>query len=203
MGIFDRHVDPDTYPAHYEACCRRLTEIAEKGGKYAYLFRTLDTYPFTVQKDLIFIDQQGNVKNWMETDEFRQCADFFHKLYQGGYVPEDVLSAGWSSWNTMLTGDFIWVDQCQLWDTEQVWKERIPGVQLDTIYLNQKAPPFRSSSFRNDTAVSATSEHPEAAVKFMDWMYSSQENYDLMVYGVEGLACTPRTIPPLSSTPTG
>lgn len=41
MGIFDRHVDPDTYPAHYEACCRRLTEIAEKGGKYAYLFRTL------------------------------------------------------------------------------------------------------------------------------------------------------------------
>ena len=154
---------------------------------FTYLFRTLDTYPFTVQKDLIFIDQQGNVKNWMETDEFRQCADFFHKLYQGGYVPEDVLSAGWSSWNTMLTGDFIWVDQCQLWDTEQVWKERIPGVQLDTIYLNQKAPQFRSSSFRNDTAVSATSEHPEAAVKFMDWMYSSQENYDLMVYGVEGL----------------
>lgn len=154
---------------------------------FTYLFRTLDTYPFTVQKDLIFIDQQGNVKNWMETDEFRQCADFFHKLYQGGYVPEDVLSAGWSSWNTMLTGDFIWVDQCQLWDTEQVWKERIPGVQLDTIYLNQDAPQFRSSSFRNDTAVSATSEHPEAAVKFMDWMYSSQENYDLMVYGVEGL----------------
>lgn len=41
MGIFDRHVDPETYPAHYEACCRRLTGIAEKGGRYAYLFRTL------------------------------------------------------------------------------------------------------------------------------------------------------------------
>lgn len=41
MGIFDRHVDPDTYPPHYESCCRRLTEIAEKGGKYEYLFRTL------------------------------------------------------------------------------------------------------------------------------------------------------------------
>ena len=26
---------------------------------------------------------------------------------------------GWSSWNTMLTGDFIWVDQCQLWDTAE------------------------------------------------------------------------------------
>lgn len=177
--------------------CRVFTEKWDGANKpvvipmykepFTYLFRTLDTYPFTVQKDLIFIDQEGNVKNWLETDEFRQCADFFHTLYQEGYVPEDVLSAGWSSWNTMLTGDFIWVDQCQLWDTEAVWQERIPGVELDTIYLNQDAPQFRSSSFRNDTAVSSTSEHPEAAVKFMDWMYASQENYDLMVYGVEGL----------------
>lgn len=154
---------------------------------FTWLFRTLDTYPFTVQKDLIFIDQEGNVKNWMETDEFRQCAEFFRKLYEKGYVPEDVLSSGWSSWNTMLTGDFIWVDQCQLWDTEEVWKERIPGVELDTIYLNQDAKQFRPNSFRNDTAVSATSGHPAEAVKFMDWMYASQENYDLMVYGVEGL----------------
>lgn len=177
--------------------CRVFTENWDGANKpvvipmykepFTYLFRTLDTYPFTVQKDLIFIDQEGNVKNWLETDEFRQCADFFHTLYQEGYVPEDVLSAGWSSWNTMLTGDFIWVDQCQLWDTEAVWQERIPGVELDTIYLNQDAPQFRSSSFRNDTAVSSTSENPEAAVKFMDWMYASQENYDLMVYGVEGL----------------
>ena len=136
---------------------------------------------------MIFIDQEGNVKNWLETDEFRQCAEFFRTLYEGGYIPEDVLSSGWSSWNTMLTGDFIWVDQCQLWDTVDVWQERIPGVELDTIYLNEDAPQFRSSSFRNDTAVSSTSQHPAAAVRVMDWMYSSQENYDLMVYGVEGL----------------
>ena len=154
---------------------------------FNYLFRTLDTYPFTVQKDLFFIDQQGNVKNWMETEEFKQCAEFFRELYEKGYVPEDVLSSGWSSWKTMLTGDFIWVDQCQLWDTEAIWEERIPGVELDTVYLNPKAPIFRMASFRNDTAVSSTSKYPEEAVKFMDWLYSSQENYDLMVYGIEGV----------------
>lgn len=41
MGIYDPHVDPDTYPAHYETCARRLQEIADKGGPYAYLFETL------------------------------------------------------------------------------------------------------------------------------------------------------------------
>lgn len=154
---------------------------------FNYLFRTLDTYPFTVQKDLIYIDQEGNVKNWLETDEFKQCAQFFRKLYENGFIPEDVLATGWSSWNTMLTGDFVWVDQCQLWDTEEIWEERIPGVDLDTIYLNQNAVQFRPNSFRNDTAVAANSAHPAEAVKFMDWVYASQENYDLMVYGVEGL----------------
>lgn len=31
---------------------------------FTWLFRTLDTYPFTVLSDLIFVDQEGNVKNW-------------------------------------------------------------------------------------------------------------------------------------------
>ena len=30
-------------------------------SNFTYLFRTLDTYPFTVQKDLIFIDQESAV----------------------------------------------------------------------------------------------------------------------------------------------
>ena len=87
----------------------------------------------------------------------------------------------------MLTGNFIWVDGCQMWDPREVWDERIPGVNLDSIYLNPDGPSFRPQSFRNDTAVSSTSTHPAEAVKFMEWVYSSQENYDLMVYGVEGL----------------
>lgn len=154
---------------------------------FTWLFRTLETYPFTVVKDLIYVDQQGKVKSFLETDEFKQCADFFRTCYEKGYVPADILSTGWSSWNQMLTGNFIWVDGCQMWGTKDVWNERIPGSDLDSIYLNPEAKPFRPASFRNDTAVSITSEHPADAVRFMDWMYSSQENYDLMVYGVEGL----------------
>lgn len=154
---------------------------------FTWLFRTLDTYPFTVMKDLVYVDQQGNVKNWLETDEFKTCAEFFRTCYEKGYVPTDILSSGWSSWNQMLTGNFIWVDGCQLWGTQEVWNERIPGCDLDSIYLNPTAKPFRPASFRNDTAVSGTSEHPADAVRFMDWMYASQDNYDLMVYGVEGL----------------
>ncbi len=41
LGIFDRHVDPETYPPHFAACRERLAAIADKGGEYAYLFAAL------------------------------------------------------------------------------------------------------------------------------------------------------------------
>jgi putative aldouronate transport system substrate-binding protein len=39
---------------------------------------------------------------------------------------------------------------------------------------------------QNMNAVSSTSEDPETAFKFFNWLYASQENFDLFHYGVEG-----------------
>ena len=41
LGIYDRHVDQKTYPAHFRECACQMQSIAEKGGDYAYLFETL------------------------------------------------------------------------------------------------------------------------------------------------------------------
>lgn len=154
---------------------------------FTWLFRTLDTYPFTVLSDLIFVDQEGNVKNWIETEEFKICADFFATLYDGGYISPDILSTSWSSWNQLCSGNFIWCDGCQMWGTEEYFQGLIPGCELDSIYLNPEATSFRPSAFRNSTGVSATSEHPAEAVQFMNWLYSEQDNYDAVVYGIEGV----------------
>lgn len=154
---------------------------------FTWLFRTMETYPFTVLDDLIFVDQEGTVKNWIETEEFRICADFFATLYAKGYVSPDILSTSWSSWNQLCSGNFIWCDGCQMWGSEAYFQGLIPGCELDSVYLNPEAASFRPSAFRNSTGVSATSAHPAEAVQFMNWMYSEQDNYDAVVYGVEGV----------------
>lgn len=41
LGMYDRHVDPKTYPAHFAQCAEKLWAIAQKGGDFAYLFETL------------------------------------------------------------------------------------------------------------------------------------------------------------------
>jgi len=39
FGLFDAHVDPSTFPAHFRQCAVELTEAAARNGEWAYIFR--------------------------------------------------------------------------------------------------------------------------------------------------------------------
>lgn len=41
LGIYDRHVDGETYPVHYRETAALLEETAKKGGNFSCLFETL------------------------------------------------------------------------------------------------------------------------------------------------------------------
>ena len=73
-----------------------------------------------------------------------------------------------------------------MWGSEEYFQGLIPGCELDSVYLAPDAATFRPAAFRNSTGVSATSTHPADAVRFMNWLYSEQDNYDAVVYGIEG-----------------
>ena len=68
--------------------------------------------------------------------------------------------------------------------------QNVPGLEPSDIvwydYLNG-SDPIRPYGTKNLNAVPLSSEHPEAAVKFFNWLYASQENYDLFCYGSEGV----------------
>jgi len=38
LGLFDKHVDANTFPAHFERCALELTEAAERNGEWGYIF---------------------------------------------------------------------------------------------------------------------------------------------------------------------
>src|SRR5690606_40547239 len=74
-----------------DVCSSDLTETP------AYLHATYDTYPFIVFQDLVYVDQEGNVKTWIETEEFKKDAAFFREAYRKGLVNPDVLKIGRAS----------------------------------------------------------------------------------------------------------
>jgi putative aldouronate transport system substrate-binding protein len=56
-----------------------------------------------------------------------------------------------------------------------------------SITFNPDKPRIRPYGTRNMNAVPLSSEHPEAVVKLFNWVYANQDNYDLFMYGREGI----------------
>ncbi|MBD2845967.1 extracellular solute-binding protein [Paenibacillus sp. IB182496] len=152
-----------------------------------YLHRTYETYPFTVFENMVYIDQEGNVESWLETDEFKQDVDYAREAYERGLIHPDVLTVPDDVMNREeLAGRYLYRQGDVGLGPEAM--QRFPEAELDIYFLNslEEQPRFRSYAVRNSNGISATSPHPEAAIQFLNWVYGSQENFDLVLYGVEG-----------------
>lgn len=174
IGVFQEKWDGDGTPY--------FTQLYTEPARY--LYRTFETYPFTVIEQLICVRQDGTVEAWFETDEFKKEAEFARKSFDAGYVNPDILSVP-SEWrgNEADLGRYLYRDGNGLHTA--LWLEQ-HGIEEDVIELAPEKPSFRDMGFRNDNVVPASSENPEVGIKFLNWLYGSQEAYDLFIYGIEG-----------------
>jgi putative aldouronate transport system substrate-binding protein len=71
---------------------------------------------------------------------------------------------------------------------EKVLKDAVPGAELDYFTLYSFEPGDNIVAFKqwNFQCVPVISENKVEAIKFLDWANASQENYDLLAYGIEG-----------------
>lgn len=149
------------------------------------LHRAYDSYPFIVKDQFFMIFQDGKVKSWFESPEFKKDCDFMRGAYKDGIIQPDILSVtgDWAK-NHDMNGDTLMVTTA---DYADVLKNN-PNATLDTVgtfLLAPEKPPIRSWGVKNCNGVSITSKHPEGPVMFINWLWSSQENYDLYMYGIE------------------
>lgn len=152
------------------------------------LHRTYDTFPFTVKDKFFYVNQNGDVKSWIETDEFKKDASFMREMYTKGLTNPDILVMKQEQVEAQLdSGE--WFVRLGTGGSLNGLKKYNPDATVDDIgvvWFNPEKPYLRPLSFKNGNAVPINSKHPEAAVKFMDWMLASQENFDLTMYGIEG-----------------
>lgn len=116
------------------------------------------------------------------TEEFRDYCKMLKKWVDEGLL-SDLYDAG---------GTDYWKTQEQVWTGSAVYK---PGG--DTEYSNSWKTPMKIAKWSESymtvdkimattTGVSTTSEHPEAAVKLLEILYTDQEIYNMLVFGIEG-----------------
>ena len=170
-----------------------------RGGTYdptslhsTVLHSTYDSFPFTVKESIIKVDQDGTISSWFESEEFKKDAEFMHEAYTRGLIDPDVLSITQEQISDLIQrGIYVFAFGCS--DAYATTKKEFPEIDKDGVIayrFNPEKGSVRPWAFKNGNAVPSTSTNPEGAVKFLNWIYSSQENYDLFFYGIEGVNYT-------------
>ncbi len=151
--------------------------------------KTFEEWPYVVYDKVFYVDQDGNVKNYFETDAFLKNCKNIRLWYEKGLISPDVLTTTSDQHaNRLNSGDWFFIPGT-IGDISPL-KANYPDITTDdfvSVDLAPEKPYVRPYGARNMNAVPLSSEHPEAAVFLTNWIYANQDNYDLFLYGREGI----------------
>ncbi len=155
-----------------------------------WLHRSYDTYPFYVENSLgiVLIRQDGTVDSFYESEEFKQDANTYYELYQAGLIDPDILNR--DSQKKYDDAKFGAMLPSQTFDPNTgvtMQQNGVEGAEVEWVRaFGDDIPDMIYTYVQNLNAISATAEDPESGLKFLDWLYASEENHNLFHYGIEG-----------------
>lgn len=127
------------------------------------------------------------VKNFYQSEEFIALIEKTRTYYTPlNYVPDTTPS------NTaqLFYGGMLGA----VWNTILKTSERIdefkayqPNGDIYDVYLNKEAPRYITVGTDNMIGLLSKGENPNETVDFFNWVRTSQENHDLVCYGIEGI----------------
>lgn len=196
--IFDEHniSAPKTQEEFYNAL-KKLKEIYP------------DTYPLTFRENLVHFKMASTAwgtcneqyydwdqKVWKYgpiEDAFKEMITFYKKLYDEELIPQDFLSLTTQQWQQILSsnGAFLTLDYIVRVDFYNVpMRQENPEVNwryMEPVPFGSKGQKKLRFSAESNTILNlCNSDNQEAAMKFLDWMYTD-EAIDLLSWGEEGV----------------
>lgn len=158
--------------------------IREYGGDVAYYGGDYFDSPIYIDP----ADKSLKVRNTYDSTFFKKIFAKMREWQSKGYIPLDKnqvpdAEAALNSGKLAATQSFV-LKQTERIDT---FKASMPNAELENVYLHPEKPKYKLSSDDNVLAVFSSSKHVNEAIKFINWMRSSQENYDLFTYGIKGV----------------
>lgn len=109
------------------------------------------------------------------------------KAYKNGWFPKDILTMQ-DSKSLFVRGKAAVVpaDLYNLQELSSKLRKNIPEGEVELITFNKNKTHVKIGPSNNFACISSTSEYPEEAMKFLNWVRKSQDNYDLFMYGIKG-----------------
>lgn len=175
--------EPDMIPYFYDSGRFLLREY----GDVAFLAGDYLNSPVYIDP----ADPRLQVKITYDSDFFASILGKLHEWQRKGYTPNYVstTSAIPDPEKAFNEGKFAATWSVVMKQTERIdaFKAMQPQGELENVYLHPEKPKYLFTGSDNILSVFSTSRHVNEAVAFINWIRSSQENYDLFSYGIEGV----------------
>lgn len=139
-----------------------------------------DTYKY------IYTDSETKeVKNMFELDEYKEVIERLNKWYDNGWVYKNALSDTDNSGDVGMSNGVYFAYLSTGEFGQEIVKPNAVGRELVTVQVAE-IPITTQTGRQWSWAVPASSENPEAAVAFLNLMYTNTDIENLLVYGIEG-----------------
>ena len=133
-------------------------------------------------------EESGKVYSYYETETFQKVAKFNEEMFSKGLY-SDQLSTNYNERDSrMQTGLYIWVEGSLGKNNELIGtvKANAPQARLETYLMAPEADKYITGAGGEVLCIPYSAKNPEGAMKFLNWLYASRDNYLFALYGVEG-----------------
>ncbi|MBR5968246.1 MAG: ABC transporter substrate-binding protein [Lachnospiraceae bacterium] len=125
---------------------------------------------------------------YFETDAFKQVAKFNQSMYAEGLYRDELTTNYNERDSRMQQGTYLWVEGSLGKENEIIAsvRQQDPNAKLKSFLLNPTADKYITACGGEVLCVPYSAQNPAGAMKFLNWLYKSQENYLFCLYGPEG-----------------
>lgn len=133
-------------------------------------------------------DKSYKVKNFIESDIFKNVMGKMREWQKKGYIPKDINKFP-DNETPLMGGKTAATWSVVLKTTERIdsFKAANPKADLENVYLHPEKPKYAFSTVDNMLSVFSTSKHVNESVAFVNWFRSNQTNYDLYSNGIKNV----------------
>ncbi|MED5016546.1 ABC transporter substrate-binding protein [Paenibacillus chibensis] len=148
-----------------------------------------EQYNWIAVEDLVvFGEESKKAYSYYETDAFQKVAKFNREMTKSGLYSEDLTIKYNERDSRMQTGLYLWVEGSVGKEMEIInaVKANAPDARVKTYLLAQDKPRYITAAGGEVLGIPVNAPNPEGAMKLINWIYKSKENYLFALYGVEG-----------------
>ena len=179
----------------HEFAMRVKEQLPEFKGPADIIFKPLtrnfaeEQYTWVASQDLVvFGEESKQAYSYAHSDAFKAVAKFNREMFLDGLYQDDVAIKYNERDSRMQTGLYLWVEGSLGKENEisASVKTADANAVLKNYLLTPDKPRYVNAAGGEVLCIPYSAKNPEGALKFLAWLWGSQDNYLFCLYGEKG-----------------